>query len=391
MKIPISKNWFGPEEFAAMQQPLRDGWVVQGKQVKAFEQSFSEFTCAEQSIACSSGTAALQIACAALGVKPGDEVIVPAFTWVATANVIELLGAKAVFCDIELESFNVNPALLSDCATQKTVGVIPVHLFGLCAEMHTVMAFAKQHKLWVVEDAACGLGAWYRDVHAGTIGDAGCFSFHPRKSITTGEGGMVTVKDGDLARLLDGLRNHGAVPASITAMGNIGHTSLLPSYSIAGFNYRLTDIQAALGVAQMRRLEWLLDERRRCADYYSHALRSISWLRLPAVSPHQRHAWQSYVTLFVPTEPSLSNVMQLHERRNQLMKHLESLGVSTRQGTHAPPLLDYYVNKYGYQPHDFPYAYMADKLSLALPIFPGMTETELAYVADQIKNYDPAE
>ena len=341
MKIPISKNWFGTEELEAVQQPLIDGWVVQGKQVKGFEKAFSAFTGAKESIACSSGTAALQIACAALGLKPAAEVVVPAFTWVATANVVELLGAKAVFCDIELDSFNLDCSQLAQCLTKNTVGLIPVHLFGLCAEMDEVMSFARKNSLWVVEDAACGLGAWYRDQHAGTIGNAGCFSFHPRKSITTGEGGMVTVMNKELAPILDGLRNHGAVPATSLALGNTGHTSLLPSYSIAGFNYRLTDIQGALGLAQMRRLEWLLAERNRCAEYYSMALSAIEWLRLPKYESHQRHAWQSYVALFAPSQPNLANVMQLHDQRNRLMKHLESLGVSTRQGTHAPAHLDY--------------------------------------------------
>ncbi len=389
MKIPISRNWFGAEEFEAIQVPLREGWVVQGRQVKAFEQSFSKFTGAEVSLACSSGTAALQIACVALGTKPGDEVVVPAFTWVATPNVIELLGAKAVFCDIDLDTFNVDTSMLSAYLNERTVGLIPVHLFGLCAEIDPVLSLAKAKNLWVVEDAACALGAWYRDRHAGTIGDAGCFSFHPRKSITTGEGGMVTVDNDELARLLDGLRNHGAVPASKSGMGNTGHTSLLPSYSVAGFNYRLTDIQAALGVAQMHRLEWLLAERQRCAAYYAESLADVEWLRIPTPPTHQRHAWQSYVTLFAPEQPQLKNVGKLHEQRNNLMKYLETRGVSTRQGTHAPAHLDYYVQKYGYRPQDFPNAYLADRLSLALPLYPGMTEAELEQVSTQLKTYHP--
>jgi dTDP-4-amino-4,6-dideoxygalactose transaminase len=385
--IPISKNWFGPEEFAAVQRPLNNGWVVQGKEVKNFEQAFSRFSGAQYSIACSSGTAALHIACAALGTSPGDEVIVPAFTWVATANVVELLGAKAVFCDIELDTFNIDTQQIAGCLTSETKGIVPVHLFGLCAEMTPIVEFARKHQLWLVEDAACGLGAWYRGKHAGTIGDAGCFSFHPRKSITTGEGGMVTVSDERLARVLDGLRNHGAVPSIQAGSGNTGHTALLPSFSMAGYNYRLTDIQGALGVAQMQRLNWLLEERHRCAKYYEEALADITWLRLPKTPSHQRHAWQSYVTLFAPEEPTMKRLDAMHEQRNRFMTYLESQGVSTRQGTHAPPHLDYYVQKYGYRPDDYPNAFLADRLSLALPIFPGMTEAELSFVTDCIRNY----
>jgi dTDP-4-amino-4,6-dideoxygalactose transaminase len=385
--IPISKNWFGPEEFAAIQRPLNNGWVVQGKEVKNFEQAFSRFSGAQYSIACSSGTAALHIACAALGTSPGDEVIVPAFTWVATANVVELLGAKAVFCDIELDTFNIDTQQIAGCLTSETKGIVPVHLFGLCAEMTPIVEFARKHQLWLVEDAACGLGAWYRGKHAGTIGDAGCFSFHPRKSITTGEGGMVTVSDERLARVLDGLRNHGAVPSIQAGSGNTGHTALLPSFSMAGYNYRLTDIQGALGVAQMQRLNWLLEETHRCAKYYEEALADITWLRLPKTPSHQRHAWQSYVTLFAPEEPTMKRLDAMHEQRNRFMTYLESQGVSTRQGTHAPPHLDYYVQKYGYRPDDYPNAFLADRLSLALPIFPGMTEAELSFVTDCIRNY----
>lgn len=373
----------------AIQQPLREGWVAQGRQVKAFERSFSQHTGAEISIACSSGTAALHLACAAFEVKPGDEVIVPALTWVATANVVELLGAKPVFCDIDLDTFNIHPSALDVCLTKRTVGIIPVHLFGLCAEMDPVISLAEARKLWTIEDAACALGGSYRGQHAGTMGDAGCFSFHPRKSITTGEGGMITVADDALARMLDGLRNHGAVPALASGRGSAGHTSLLPSYGVVGFNYRLTDIQAALGVVQMQRLNWLLAERNRCAEYYADSLSDVGWLRLPRAAEHQHHAWQSYVALFASEIPDLTNVAKLHEQRNGLMAHLEAEGVSTRPGTHAPPHLDYYSQKYGYRPEDFPNAYLADRLSIALPLYPGMTEAELAHVSASVRTFDP--
>lgn len=385
MQVPISRNWFGSEELAAVQQPLIDSWVVQGKQVKAFEESFSQFTRAAASLACTSGTAALHIAAAALGVAPGDRVIVPAFTWVATSNVIELLGGMVQFCDIELDTFNLSSPSLESLVTERTVGICPVHLFGLCAEMDPVLEVANRKGLWVVEDAACALGAWYKGQHAGTIGDIGCFSFHPRKSITTGEGGMVTTMTSDLVPMLDGLRNHGAVPKDPSKIGNIGHSYLLPSYSIAGFNYRLTDIQGALGFAQMKRLEWLLSERKRCAEYYQERLKGLDWFRLPVVADHQRHAWQSYVGLFAPEEPSLRIVGHLTERRNELMKRLAEKGVATRQGTHAPAHLEYYTSKYNIRPEDFPNAYLADRLTLALPIFPGMSEAELDYVVTNLR------
>src|SRR5262249_4195788 len=147
---------------------------------------------------------------AALNLKPGDEVIVPAFTWISTANVVEYMGARPVFCDIDLTTFNIDPAQIEPLITEKTVGIIPVHLFGLCADLNPILEIARRHNLWVVEDAACGFGAWYHGAHAGTFGNTGCFSFHPRKSITTGEGGMILTGSDEIATLSRSLRDHGA-------------------------------------------------------------------------------------------------------------------------------------------------------------------------------------
>src|SRR5881394_2111480 len=198
MKVPITKPLFGAEEFEAVQKPLASGWVVQGPYVKQFKDSFNGFTGSHFSIATSSCTTALHIAVAALGLKPGDEVIVPAFTWVSTANVVEYMGAKPIFCDVDLRTFNIDPAAIERLIGERTVGIIPVHLFGLCAEMDQILELARKHDLWILEDAACALGAWFEGKHAGTFGDAGAFSFHPRKSITTGEGGMITTEREDL-------------------------------------------------------------------------------------------------------------------------------------------------------------------------------------------------
>ena len=209
-KIPITKPYLGAEELAAVQKPLESGWLVQGPFVAEFERRFADFTRARSAVATTSCSTALHLAAAALGVSPGDEVIVPAFTWVSTANIVESLGGRAVFCDIDLDTFNVDVGQLERLVTKRTVGIIPVHLFGLMADMAPILKLARTHELWVVEDAACAFGGWYRGQHAGTFGDAGCFSFHPRKSITTGEGGMVTPKRADLDSTLRSLRDHGA-------------------------------------------------------------------------------------------------------------------------------------------------------------------------------------
>ena len=389
MKIPISKNWFGPEEFEAIQQPLRDGWILQGARVRDFEAAFSRVVGSSHSVACSSGTAALHIAVTAMGVKPGDEVIVPGFTWIATANVVELSGARPIFCDVDLETFNISISSIDEKITSRTVGIIPVHLFGWCVEMDPLLELARANGLWVIEDAACALGAWYRGKHAGILGDIGCFSFHPRKSITTGEGGMLTVDDAEIARTCEGLRNHGACQPQTDVRDNVRPGVMSPRFSLAGFNYRLTDIQGALGTAQLKRIQFLLSERQRCADYYSERLSEVEWLRLPKPPEHVTHAWQSYVTLFAPEDPTISNVEHLHAERDRLMNYLEQQGISTRQGTHAPPHLDYYARKYQILPKDVPASYIADRLSLALPVYPGILSEELDYVIEHLRSFQP--
>ncbi len=384
MAIPITKTYFGPEELRAVQIPLETGWVVQAPFVKLFEDRFSAFTAAPFSSATSSCTTALHIAVAALGLKPGDEVIVPAFTWVATANVVEYMGAKPIFCDIDLQTFNIDVQQVESLITPRTVGIIPVHLFGLCADMNALMAIARNHRLWVVEDAACAFGGWIGEKHAGTFGNAGCFSFHPRKSLTTGEGGMITTGDEELDRLSRSLRDHGASRSDLAR-----HTEkasfLLSEYNHLGFNFRMTDIQGALGCAQMDRAEWLLKERASRAANYDEILSDIDWLDTPFVPEGYQHGYQAYVCLFRPEAPTLKNVEQLHEQRNDLMMSLEERGIATRQGTHSPVIQGYYANKYGLRPEQFPNSYIADRLSLALPLYPQMTDEEQSLVCQSLR------
>lgn len=384
MAIPITKTYFGPEELRAVQIPLETGWVVQGPFVKLFEDRFSAFTGAQFSSATSSCTTALHIAVAALGLKPGDEVIVPAFTWVATANVVEYMGATPIFCDIDLQTFNIDVQQVESLITPRTVGIIPVHLFGLCADMNALMAVARNHRLWVIEDAACAFGGWIGEKHAGTFGNAGCFSFHPRKSLTTGEGGMITTADEELDRLSRSLRDHGASRSDLAR-----HTEkasfLLSEYNQLGFNFRMTDIQGALGCAQMDRAEWLLKERSSRAANYDEILSDLDWLDTPFVPESYQHGYQAYVCLFRPDIPTMKNVEQLHEQRNDLMMSLEERGIATRQGTHSPVIQGYYANKYGLRPEQFPNSYIADRLSLALPLYPQMTDEEQSLVCNSLR------
>jgi dTDP-4-amino-4,6-dideoxygalactose transaminase len=375
MNIPITKPYFGPEELNAVQQPLESGWVVQGPFVEQFERKLSAFTGARFAVATSSCTTALHIAVASLGLKPGDEVIVPAFTWVSTANVVEYMGARPVFCDIDLSTFNIDTKQIEALITRRTVGIIPVHLFGLCADMKPILEIAQKHHLWVVEDAACAFGAWYQGRHAGMFGEMGCFSFHPRKSITTGEGGLIITEREDLDKSARSLRDHGASRSDL-ARHESKAAFLLADYNDLGYNYRMTDIQGALGCAQMERAHWLLKERSCRAKLYDGMLQKLAWLQTPLVPDGYVHGYQAYVCLFRPETPKLNNIDRLSQRRNELMMLLEERGISTRQGTHAPVIQGYYREKYGLRPEEFFNAYVADRLTLTLPLYPQMTQEE---------------
>ena len=383
MTIPITKPVFGPEESLAVQATLENGWIVQGPRVKAFEDRFSAFTGSPFCTATSSCTTALHIAVAMLGLKRGDEVIVPAFTWIATPNVVEYMGAKPIFCDIDLKTFNIDAEQIERRISRRTVGILPVHLFGLCADMDPILRLAKKPRLWVVEDAACAFGARYHGRHAGRLGDIGCFSFHPRKAITTGEGGMITAELKKWDSLARSLRDHGAARSDLAR--HQGQSAfLLTSYDHLGFNYRMTDIQASLGCAQMDRASWILERRKAIAGVYDQTLAGRDWLQTPAVPTGYEHGYQSYVCLFRPETPTRKNLARLHARRNRLMLELEEKGISTRQGTHAPVLLGYYAKKYKLRPGQFPNAETADRLTMTLPLFPQMTSEEQDRVCDNL-------
>lgn len=382
--IPITKAIFDESDLASIQEPLKSGWVVQGKFVKEFEDRFAAMTKARHAIATSSCTTGLHIAVAALGIKPGDEVLVPAFTWIATANCVEYMGARPVFVDIDLRTFNIDVDQIERHITPKTRAIIPVHLFGLSADMGPIMEIARKHNLRVIEDAACSFDSWYRGQHTGTFGDLGAFSFHPRKAITTGEGGMITTESDELASLSRTLRDHGASRSDLERHHQ-QYSFLLAEYHHLGFNFRMTDIQGALGVSQMKKAAWIMASRREGAARYDELLKDFEWLDLPYRHPDYVHGYQSYVCLFRPEEPELSECERLFDCRNAIMGSLESKGIITRQGTHAPPHLHYYADKYGIKPEDYPNAYMAERLSLTLPLYAGMTADESDTVVTELE------
>jgi dTDP-4-amino-4,6-dideoxygalactose transaminase len=373
--IQISQPVLGDEEWQAMREPLHSGWVTQGPKVKEFEKLFAERHNVKHAIAVSNCTTALHLALLAAGVGPGDEVLVPAFTWVATANAVLYCGATPVFVDVDPVTFNVDPRKIKEKLTSRTKAIIPVHLFGLTAEMDAVKDAAP--KLKIVEDGACAAGSAYKGTPAGGLGDLGCFSFHPRKSITTGEGGMITTNDDELAHMVDVFRNHGA-SVSEEQRHKGPKPYILPDFEVMGFNYRMTDLQGAVGVVQMKKLDKFIDERAQWAEYYNHELADIEWLRTPKFSSDYKHGWQSYV-LFIDETKS-------PKKRNDIMEYLQQKGISTRPGTHAVHMLTFYKEKYGIKPSDFPGAFAANEYSMSIPLHNRMVAEDYEYIVNALRS-----
>lgn len=373
--IQISLPVTGEEEWLATKEPLMTGWLTSGPKVREFEQLFAHRHQVKHAMAVTSATTALHLAVVALGVKEGDEVIVPAFTWVSTANIVLYQGAKVIFVDVDPKTFNLDPDDLKKRITSKTKAIIPVHLFGLCANMDRIKEIAGNIPL--IEDGACAAGSAYKGTPAGGLGTIGCFSFHPRKSVTTGEGGMVTTNDDKLADVIKSLRNHGA-SISEEERHHGPKPYILPGFNLMGFNYRMTDLQGAVGVVQIKKLDTFIQERNRWAHFYKEELKSISWLSLPEFSADYSHGWQSFVTMIDESKAPL--------KRNDIMEKLQQAGISTRPGTHAVHMLDFYKNKFELKADDYPGARDANNFSMAIPLHNRMTPDDYQYVVQTIRS-----
>ncbi|MGD0780427.1 MAG: DegT/DnrJ/EryC1/StrS family aminotransferase [Dehalococcoidales bacterium] len=386
MKIPVVKPYFDNKEIEAVTSVLKSGWLVQGPMVAEFERMITGFTKVKFAKASSSCTTALHLALLASGIGHGDRVLVPSFTYVASANAIEYTGATPVFIDINPDTFNIDPQKIADYlekSRQSNIkGIVPVHLFGLAADMNPIMEIARQYNLKVIEDAACALGTFYYKKHVGTFGNAGCFSLHPRKSITTGEGGITITNDKEIATAIESLRNHGASVSDLARHQKEGF--LLPEFNILGYNYRMTDLQGAIGIEQMKKLTFIINQKTKRARLYDERLKGIDYLRLPSAPEGYRHVYQSYVAQIKnPTSKNLS-LDELNQIRNRIMLKLEEKGIATRQGTHAVHTLGYYRKKYNLKDGDYPNSLAADRLSITLPLYVQMTDKEQEYVIDNL-------
>lgn len=360
--IRLCEPEIGDAEIESVSNVLKSGYLVQGKYVRKFEERIEKYLNVKHAVAVSSGTAALHLALISLDIGRGDEVIVPDFTFPATANVVELVGAKPVFVDIDPETLSIDASKIESRINSNTKAIIPVHEFGQPANMSEIMKISKKYGIKVIEDAACALGACFINNYAGTIGDIGCFSLHPRKAITTGEGGIIVTKDSVIAEKLQILRNHGISSVDGTI-----------DFVAAGFNYRLTDIQGAIGCIQIEKLDDIIKRRREIAQLYYRGLKNNNKLSLPVYGRNRNHIFQTFYVM-------LSNALD----RDTIIKGLREHGIESNYGAYALHSLSFYRNKYSYDPSEYINTTVACKHGLALPLHSRMSNEDAEFVIDKL-------
>lgn len=369
MQVPFAKPYLTGAEGDAVAEVIRSGWVSQGPKVREFEAAFADRVGAADAVATTSCTTALQLALYAAGVGPEDEVIVPSLSFIATANAVWQCGAKPVFADIDPLTYNLDPDSAERAITPRTRAIMPVHQIGLPADMDEFLELGRRHRLAIVEDAACAVGASYKDTPVGSIGPAACFSFHPRKVITTGEGGMIAVQDAELGARLRRLRAHGMDVSDLSRHN--ARSVIIESYPERGWNYRMTDMQAALGLCQLEILDQILDSRRALAARYNEALADLDQIETPYDPPDRVRTWQSYCIRLEP-EGEID--------RGTLMQLLLDDGVPTRRGVMASHEERSYADAHVSLPHTD----AATRDTLMLPLFAGMSEVQQDYVIDRL-------
>jgi perosamine synthetase len=371
--IPLARPSYGREEEEAVAEVLRSGWVAQGPTTAAFEEEFARAVGAQHAIATSSCTTALHLAVIAAGVGPGDEVVLPSYTFPATANAVLYEGGVPVLADIERDTLNLDPEDAIRAVTPRTKAIIGVHLFGCPCRIEELERICAERGIFLIEDAACAIGTRTRTREAGAAGNIACFSFHARKVVSTGEGGMLTTNDRSVAELVASLRTHGADRAADVRQKE-GAAPSAAHYVRLGYNYRLSDIQSAVGRVQLRRLPELLAERERLARRYDDALSNLPGLRLPPRRVEGRHSYQSYVVVVEDSAPITAG---------RLMSDLASRGISTRVGTYAVHLQPYFLERFP-RLRPLPVSEEAAHRAVALPLYNGLPEPDQDRVVEAL-------
>ena len=371
-QIPLLRPWLGEEEVKAVTEIILSGWISQGPKVIEFENAVADYLGAKYAVATNSCTSALHLALNVSGVEPGDEVICPSFTCMATTNSIHHAGALPRFVEIDPQTYNIDPSATAEVITPRTRAIVVIHQIGLPADRDLFVALANKHNLVLVEDAACSFGATYKGRRLGGFGLPTCFSFHPRKMITTGEGGMIVTDDPRLAEKARVLRSTGASISDLERHKAKG--LLVQQYADVGYNYRMTDIQAAIGLVQLGKIEAMLKERTAQALRYNEALAEIEEVKQPYVPNYASHAYSSYMISL--GEKCLIN-------RDELLGEMAKRGISCRVGIQPLHLEPYYQKLCGRT--KLPLTEQASQKTLFLPIYPGLKEEDQKKIITTLK------
>lgn len=370
LNIPVFKPYFDDDELQEIKKVLDSGWVAQGPEVKKFEEDVTKYLGVKYAIAVTNGTSALHLALRGLNIDNDDSVLVADFTFPATGHAVLYCGASPIFVDVEYNTYNIDPTLLERNINSTTKAIIPVHTFGQCCKMDEILEVANKYNLKVIEDAACAFGAKYKNKFAGTIGDVGCFSFHARKGITTGEGGMVITNNKEVA---DKVR-HLSVFGMATAWDRHKNESsssdfMIPEFTDVGYNYKMSDITAAVGIAQLRKIDLIIKRKQDRAKYYDELLKDVELITIPYVDNFVSHVYQSYIAI---VDKSIN--------RNMLITNLLKKGIQTRNGTyacHIQPVYDSY-NK-------CPVSLDIFNRSLTLPLYVDLEWSDMRKIAQELK------
>lgn len=374
MNIPFHRPYITDEEVKAVVDTLKGGWLTMGPKTVKFEEAFKKYIGCGHAIAFNSCTAALHLALDAVGLKEGDEVIVPAITFAATAEVVCYFRARPVFVDVERDTHNMDAEKISQKITSKTKAIIPVHYGGQPCDMDEIMKIAEKHNLYVIEDAAHALPSFYKDKKIGTIGNITCFSFYATKPLATGEGGMATTENEDWAHKMRVMRLHGISSDAWKRYSQEGFWYY--EVIMKGYKYNMTDIQAALGIEQLKKLEFMSEKRGKIAQRYNKAFAGVEEIIIPFVKENRVTSWHLY--------PIKLRLEALRVDRNKFIEKLRKRGIFT--GVHFIPLyrFPFYKDNFDYKFFDFPNCEWIYERVLSLPIYPGMKHEEIDYVIENI-------
>ena len=372
MKIPVAKPFLGKEEAQLAYDTILTNWVTQGPRVAEFEEKFASYVGSKYAVAVSNCTTALHLAMIVAGVGEGDEVICPSMSYIATANCIKYVNAKPVFAEVNPVTYNIDAADVVKKITSKTKAILIVHQIGMPADINAFRAICDEHNLILIEDAACAAGSSYKGKKIGSHSDLVCFSFHPRKVITTGDGGMVTTSNEAYYNRIKLLRQHG-----MSVNDRVRHLSdkvIIEDHLEVGFNYRMTDIQAAVGIKQLERLDGLIEERRKIAHRYQKELADLSVIRLPEEPEGFFTSYQSF-SIYLKPECSLG--------RNDVMQKMLDAGISTRRGVMTSHRESAYAEEC--KGLSLPMSEEASDRSIVLPLYVPMSDEEVSYVIKHLR------